>query len=820
MKSIYKFIEKQFSSFTSIVYTHKYITLMVVLIFTFALAGQIPNLTIDTRDESFFHDDDPVLMDYNHFRDTFGQDDMFIISLKPDGGITKEFLLILFNLHKELEENLPYLDEVNSLVNARVTLSRDNTLTVKELMEKPPSTNDEYQRIMDLINRYPLYEKIFVSQDRSLVSIIVKAQAIIAQEPDDNLADFDDETFGTEEQNTETIYLSNEQNIEIYNAIHSISKPYQDKGIQFYYAGTPAFVAEITKGIQKDLGLMMPLSLLIIIAFLYLLFRRVTGVVYPLITVFFSLMATLGGMALLGIPITTVIQILPTFLIVVGVGDSVHILTIFYRNLQKERDKKQAIVNAVGYSGLPVLMTSITTSCGLYSFIWADVKSISQLGYVAPIGVMLAFMYTITLLPALIAIFPVKIKSGKTDDNRSLSTALLKKIARISTHRPILICSVSAVIITISIYGSLKLEFSHNALTWFPNNSPIRVSSALLDETNGGTLMLEWLIDTGEDNGIQDPDFLTKLERTTREILNFQTHGIRASKAISITDVLKEINRSLFDDQDSAYVIPQTKDLIAQELFLFESTGSDDLEDVTDTGFQTARLSLLAPFTDSILYKDYVERIMDYLIPLFPDDKISLTGHIALFIKITKNFITSMAKSYIVALVLITMLMILMMGKFRVGLLSMVANVVPIVMIFGVMGYLTIPLDMSTILVGSIVLGLVVDDTIHFLHHFRRAYDDADAIQNASDHTTLSQTNRVELAVYETLNTTGRALVITSLVLCGGFFIYTTSFLLCNVRFGLLTGSAVIFALVADFFLIPALLTLVYGAKRKEYIEI
>jgi len=142
--------------------------------------------------------------------------------------------------------------------------------------------------------------------------------------------------------------------------------------------------------------------------------------------------------------------------------------------------------------------------------------------------------------------------------------------------------------------------------------------------------------------------------------------------------------------------------------------------------------------------------------------------------------------------------MILMIGRISIGMMSMVANVAPIVCIFGVMGILDIPLDLATILIGSIVLGLVVDDTIHFLHHFRRAYD---------------QTGSVESAVYETLSTTGRALIITSLVLSSGFFVYTVSYLKSNVRFGLLSGTAVLFALAADFFLVPALLTLV---SRKQ----
>ncbi|MBT8358243.1 MAG: MMPL family transporter, partial [Desulfobacterales bacterium] len=250
-----------------------------------------------------------------------------------------------------------------------------------------------------------------------------------------------------------------------------------------------------------------------------------------------------------------------------------------------------------------------------------------------------------------------------------------------------------------------------------------------------------------------------------------------------------------------AYILPNTREMIAQELILFESSGSDDLEDVTESTYQTGRLSILAPFTDSVLYKDYVEKVQEYLSKQFPKERVTLTGHISLFVQITKNFITSMAKSYLFALLAITFLMLLMIGRVRIGLMSMVANIVPVICIFGVMGLCDIPLDMATILVGSIVLGLVVDDTIHFLHHFRRAYE---------------ETSSVELAVRETLYSTGRALLITSLVLCGGFFIYTTSFLVVNIRFGLLTGCAVLFALAADFLLVPALLSLAYKKRLNK----
>ena len=171
----------------------------------------------------------------------------------------------------------------------------------------------------------------------------------------------------------------------------------------------------------------------------------------------------------------------------------------------------------------------------------------------------------------------------------------------------------------------------------------------------------------------------------------------------------------------------------------------------------------------------------------------------ALFIGITKLFITSMAKSYLFALLVITALMVVMIGRLRIGLMSMIANVVPIILIFGIMGIMNIPVDLMTILIGSIVLGLVVDDTIHFLHHFRRAYE----INGC-----------VETAVRETLYHTGRALVITSLVLFGGFIIYTTAYLSCYAYFGVLVGCAILFALAADLLLVPALLAMIYGRQH------
>ncbi len=778
------------------IYRWKYMVLGCAVLITAALASQMVNLEMDTRDESFFHSDDPALTSYNGFRDTFGQDDAFIIALRPRKGFSLEFFDALYRLHHELEDSIPHLDNISSLINGRIVRAEGDTLIVEELMEEPPRTDDELKRALFLMNRHPLYENLLISEDRSITSILIKSRAVITIAGDDLMEGFDEKTSGGVEP--DRAYLSNEENVEITEAIHKVAAKYRNKDIDIYFTGVPAFVAEFQNAIGKDLGAIIPLSFIIIILFLTVLFRRITGVIYPLLIVFFSLVVSLGVMALIGTPITLATQILPLFLIVVGIGDSVHILTIFYRIFRETNDKREAIIQAVGYAGLPVVMTSLTTACGLLSFIWADVGSIAQLGLVAPIGVLLAMFYTLVLLPALIAIFPIKRTKPISKSKQPFVDRLFSAISRVTTRRPAVVILISAAIVICIGCNVSKVRFSHNAMTWFPENAPIRASTELLDKVNGGTVILEATIDSGAQNGLHDPVLLQRMDEAAALIPGLKVHDIQAAKAWSVADALKEINRALNEDNNQAYIVPDNRRMIAQEILLFESSGSDDLEDLMDGSRRIGRLSILAPFADAVLYKDYMEKVKSFLNDHFQDATVSLTGHMVLVVQVIENFITSMVKSYLFALLVITLLMMLMVGRVRIGLLSMVANVVPIIAIFGVMGILDIPVDMSTILVGSIVLGLVVDDTIHFLHHFRRAYD---------------ETSNVEAAVRETLFSTGRALVITSMVLCGGFSIYMISDLANNIRFGLLVSFAVLFALAADFFLMPALLSLVFGKE-------
>lgn len=218
------------------------------------------------------------------------------------------------------------------------------------------------------------------------------------------------------------------------------------------------------------------------------------------------------------------------------------------------------------------------------------------------------------------------------------------------------------------------------------------------------------------------------------------------------------------------------------------------MEDFTDSQLSKARLMVKVPFVDATAYTKFLETVNDHLQKIYPDVKITVTGMSALMFRTVVNAIASMAKSYIYALIVITILMIILIGNLRIGLISMVPNLAPIIVTLGIMGWVNIPMNLFTMLVGNIAIGLAVDDTIHFMHNFRRYFE---------------KSKDAKFAIMETLHTTGRAMLVTSCVLSIGFFIFMFATMNNLIHFGFLTGLAIVLALLADYFIAPALLVVV-----------
>jgi predicted RND superfamily exporter protein len=345
----------------------------------------------------------------------------------------------------------------------------------------------------------------------------------------------------------------------------------------------------------------------------------------------------------------------------------------------------------------------------------------------------------------------------------------------------------------IALIGILQLQFSFDSLEWFPEDHPVKVASKKLDSEFGGAMGIELLIDTGQENGLHDPELLRRIDRARQTSRDLQVGLVRAGKSVSIIDIVKETHQALNGGIADAYSIPNDRRLVSQELLLFENSGNDDLEDVVDSQFSLARYTLRAPMVDGSHYAPFGEELVRIFRKHIGERAdVSISGLMVVMSRSFTATIETMMRSYVIALAIITPLMMIVLGSFRLGLIAMIPNLFPIVLTLGLMGALGLPIEMFSLLIGSVALGLAVDDTIHFMHGFRRGY---------------ARTGNVEEAVRETLRTTGQALLFTSVVLSLGFFIYVLSDLVNLTNFGFLTAFAIIMAFLADVLLAPALMT-------------
>ncbi|MES9856632.1 MAG: efflux RND transporter permease subunit [Sedimenticola sp.] len=788
-------IETGFERFGHLVYHNHWKVLLLAALFIAGLVSQLPKLTMDTSTEGFLHDDDPTLLQYNEFREQFGRDELVIIAIESEAVFDLTFLKKLKALHGQLESDLPYLDDITSLINARNTRGAEGQLIVEELLENWPENETALQEIRERAMDNPLYRNMLLSEDGTITTIIIKTDAYSGgNDEGDVMAGFDDETdLETVATTDERPFLSDAENSELVNTARSITDQYRADDFRIHLAGTPVVADVLKRSMQSNMKRFMLIAIVTIAFILALLFRRISGVLMPLLVVITSLLSTLGLMGLTGTAFKLPTQILPSFLLAVGVGASVHLLSIFYRNLQLGDSREEAIAHALGHSGLAIVMTSLTTAAGLASFSGAEVAPISDLGKIAASGIIIALIYTLVLIPALLSIFPIKAKVSESAHKRhALMDSIMEGIASFSVQRSRLVLTISLGLLIISLAGVAQIRFSHKPFTWLPETEPVRIGTDFIDSRLNGASSLEVIVDTGRENGLYEPQIMKGLEQLNRDVDRIDEGELFVGKTLSVADILKEINQALNENRADFYTIPDDRQLIAQEFLLFENSGSDDLEDFVDSRFQLARFTARMPWVDGILYNDFMSDIKNRFQTVLGEDVgITVTGMAALLGRTMHATMISTAESYLIAVAIITLMMVLLIGDIRIGLVAMIPNLTPIILTLGLMGWIGLPLDLFTMLIGSIAIGLAVDDTIHFMHNYRRYHQ---------------ETNDVHEAVRQTLLTTGRALLVTSIVLSCGFFLYMFANM-SNIRsFGLLTGFAILMALAADFFLAPALM--------------
>jgi len=765
--------------------------IFVMLAISFAIISNVPKITIDTSTEGFLHKEDPALVRYEEFKRQFGQDEMLLIAIQTKDIFNIKFLEKLKRLHVELKENIPHLNDINSIINARNTRGDGDELIVEDLFENWPKNEAELAKIKKIAMNSKLYRNLIFNDSTTMTTIMIEPSAYEEVEGLDDLAGFGEESSPSEDAE----FITDKSKGEMVAKANEIIKKYQSDDFKIVLAGSLATNDYIKKSIQKDMQKFVKLALLMMLVFLFVVFKRATGVFLPIFIVVLSLLSTVGIMAIFGTPITIPTQILPSFLLAVGIGATVHLLSMFFKDYNKAGSKERALSFALGHSGLAIIMTSLTTAAGMLSFSTSELAPVADLGIFASVGIMIALLNTIVLMPAIIAVIPMKQVKDKHVNNSKTMDRLLIRVADFSFLHAKTIVSISGIIFVISLYLATGVKFMHDPLSWLPEDASVRTATALVDKELKGSITMEIIIDTKKENGLYSSELLKNLDNARKRAEAIKNDVYFVGKGWSVAEVLKEIHRALHENQEKYYAITDNDALIPQEFLLFENSGSDDLEDLVDSSFSKARLTLKLPWMDAGKYED-LDKDLEKLFKeeLGKDVEVTITGMIPLLQRTMGASMHTMASSYTMAFVMITIMMIMILGSFKIGLVSMIPNILPVVMTLALMDLLNMPLDVFTMLVGAIIIGLSVDDTVHFFHNFSRYHHKGVGTKRAIEETMLG---------------TGRAMVATTIVLALGFYVYIFASMNNLINFGVLTGTAIVIALISDILIAPALLKLI-----------
>ncbi len=543
---------------------------------------------------------------------------------------------------------------------------------------------------------------------------------------------------------------------------------------------------------MQDMSTLVPIMYAVIIAITYLLVRSLSATVAAVMVIFLSMLGGMGLAGFLGVQLTPPSSSATTIIMTLAVADSIHILVSMFGAMRRGLSKHDAIRESLQVNIGPVFLTSVTTAIGFLSMNFADAPPFHDLGNMTAMGVMLAFLLSVTLLPALMAILPAKANQGTTSIGRSMDRLSNFVVTR---QRPILFATVAVSVMLISMIPLNQLD--DNFVDYFDESQSFRQDTDFINEHLTGVYQLHYSLDSEQANGVSDPVFLQKLQQFS-DWLREQPEVRHVS---TIGDTFLRLNKNLHEDDPNYYRLPEDSELAAQYLLLYELSlpYGLDLNNQLNVGKSTTQVVVTLNNSGSIQLKSIGERGTQWLRDNLDMEAYGV-GPSIMFAYIADRNIEGMLVGTILALLIISLLIGISLRSVRLGALSLIPNLLPAGLAFGLWGGLVGEVNMAVSMVTGMALGIVVDDTVHFLSKYLRARRE--------------QGLNAEEAVRYAFSSVGVAIVVTSLILVFGFSVLAQSSFGMNSSMAMLTAISIFMALVADFLLLPVLLI---KLDRKHY---
>ncbi|MEM8593682.1 MAG: MMPL family transporter [Pseudomonadota bacterium] len=783
-------------------FTYPKTTLLTLLILLATSIVSLQNLRLDLSNEGTLRPDSPVRVNYNSFKETYGRDDFILVAVKRHESVSLDDSLAQFkDLKERIESSSDYIDTVDAFTNIRYTHSSNDVLYVNELSEAYKQGKwISPQAFLDFSINNPLYKNRFISDDQQYFALNILLKTVHGDNGDTDLLNLDTSSLLTDDITADATNdrssTSTDDTLtkigpnEISDVIESVLKITKDSDNEVYISGSSYVLDTLNKVTVKDSQKTGALALIFCISFLLLFFRRLSAILFPLTIINLSLIMTLGVMAFLDMPYTLYIGAMIPLMMAVGTADAVHIMARFFPAYEASGDKKESILEAIDFSAHAILLTSLTTAIGFVSFVIGDLESIANLGINMAFGVILAFLLTITVLPAGISLFKIKRQVG-TRNLFAFIERYLTAISEFSIRNAKPIVAISVVLFVGLLFNTKHLIFSHDPAAILPAGEVAKRDYYHLNKVLKASNPIEVIIDTGKDDGIFDHNLLNAVDAVSKQFDETTFSGLHFNQPYSIINIVKEMHSALNNNQPNFYTLPNNSEVIRQEINLFESSAKDDLFKVVDENFQRLRITLMVEDADAVKYNEVLPKIEQTFKEALPQQTVIITGNTALVAETVPSALRTMYASYASAFIVITLLIMLMVKSIKLGLISIIPNILPILIALNLMIFMDWPLDLTSMMVGAIAIGIVVDDTLHYLHRY------TEFVHHGMDS---------HQSIVSTAQTTGRAMLITSIIYAGTLMCDIFSSMTNIFIFGMSLSLITILALLSDLIITPALI--------------
>lgn len=747
-----------------------FLVILTMILIVCAAAYGASKLTFKSDYRVFFGSENPQLTAFENMQKTFTKNDGVAFVVAPIDGMvfTEEVLAAVHDLTAQSWQ-IPYASRVDSITNYQHTVAEGDDLLVEDLVLEPELLADlDLEKIKNITLTEPVLRKKLISEDASVtvVSVIIQLPGIdpVAEMPE---------------------VVSKVREIQA-----QIATAYPELEIQL--SGMIMMNSSFTESALKDFSTLVPLMFVVIAVAMVFLLKTISGSIATMIIVVVSIISAMGIAGWMGFFLTSPSASAPTIIVTLAVADCIHILTTFLYEMRHGMEKRQAIVESMRVNFQPILLTSVTTAIGFLSMNFSDSPPFRDLGNIVAMGVMLAFFFSITLFPALLSVLPVKVTPEAERKGDLMATIADVVIAK----RKILFPASIAVIIALSAFVPQN-TLNDNFVKYFDETVPFRQATDFMEERLSGLMTQGIQVDSKESGGINNPDYLKVLA----DFSEWMREQPETENINVLSDVIKRLNKNMHGDNPSYYSLPADRELAAQYLLLYELSlpYGLDLNNQIDVDKASSRIMVTTKNLTSEQNIAVENRISQWFETHAPNYTTTIASPNLMFAHIGQRNIYSMLLGTTVALVLISLLLGFALRSVKFGFISLIPNLIPATMGFGIWYLIDGQIGLALSVVTGMTLGIVVDDTVHFLSKYLRAR----RIKNKT----------TEESVRYAFASVGRALWITTFVLIAGFMVLAQSSFKLNADMGFLTAITIGIALIVDFVFLPPLLMLIDKTK-------